>query len=60
MTNFANINQKMCSFIRFGEVSVFRRVIIPFDPLPSQNNAEKRGGLKIGGLEYGKDGNNFL
>jgi len=38
MTNFANINQKMCSFIHFGEVSGLRRVIIPFDPLPSKNS----------------------
>ena len=46
MTNFANINQKMCSFIHFGEVSGLRRLTIHLDPLPSQNNAEKRGGLK--------------
>jgi len=33
MTSFANINQKMCSFIHFREVSGLRRVITPFDPL---------------------------
>ena len=42
MTNFANINQKMCSFIHFGEVSGLRRLITPFDPYLSQNNPAKR------------------
>jgi len=42
MTNFANINQKMCSFIHFGEVSGLRRVIIPFDPLPLKIIQQKR------------------
>jgi len=38
MTNFANINQKMCSFIHFGEVSGLRQLIIHLDPLPSKNS----------------------
>ena len=60
MTNFANINQKMCSFIHFGEVTGLRRLTIHLDPFPLKIMQKKRGGLKIGGLEYGKDGNNFL
>ena len=37
MTNFVNINQKMCSFIHFGETLGLRRLTIHLDHLPSKN-----------------------
>ena len=51
MTSFVNINQKMHSFIHFGEVSEFRRVITPFDP-PSLSKFHKWRCVKMKTTEF--------